>query len=42
MQDDTQKRVVDLKSAIVMNEAEFPEFIHKQIHPRSRSAHHLR
>jgi hypothetical protein len=34
VQDDTQERFVDLKSAIVvLNEAEFPEFVHEKIHP---------
>jgi hypothetical protein len=33
-QDDIQERLVDLKSAIVvLDEAEFPEFVHEQIHP---------
>ena len=29
VQDDTEERTVNLKSAIVMNEAHFPEFVHK-------------
>jgi len=33
---------VNLKSAIVMNEAQFPEFIHEKIHPRARCANHFR
>ena len=33
---------MDLKSAIVMNEAQFPEFVHEKIHPRSRCANHFR
>ena len=33
---------MDLKSAIVVNEAQFPEFIHEKIHPRARCANHFR
>jgi len=33
---------VDLKSAIVTNEAQFLEFIHEKIDPRSRRANHFR
>jgi hypothetical protein len=40
MQDGTQKRTVDLKSAIVMNETQFLEFIHKKIHPGAGRANH--
>ena len=41
VQRDTQERSVDLKTAIVMNEAQFPEFVHEQIHPRPRGPHHF-
>jgi hypothetical protein len=40
MQDDTQKRTVDLKAAIVMNETQFPEFIHEKIHPGAGRSNH--
>lgn len=33
---------MDLKSAIVMNEAQFPEFVDEKIHPRPRCANHFR
>src|SRR2546422_4098620 len=42
VQDNTEEGIVDLKSAIVMNEAQFPEFIHEKIHPRARCANHFR
>jgi hypothetical protein len=42
VQDNAQKGTVDLESAIVVNEAQFPEFIHKKIHPRARGADHFR
>src|SRR6266404_3232165 len=42
VQDNTDEGAVDLKSAVVMNEAQFPEFVHEKIHPRSRCANHLR
>ena len=33
---------MDVKSAIVTNEAEFPEFVHEKIDPGPRRANHLR
>ena len=34
VQDNTEEGAVDLKSAIVvLNEAEFPEFVHEEIDP---------
>jgi hypothetical protein len=42
VQDDTQEGIVDLKSAIVMNEAQFPEFIHEKINTRASCANHFR
>ena len=43
MQDHAQEGVVDLDSAvIVMNEAQFPEFIHEQVDPGARCTHHFR
>ena len=31
-----------METAIVVNEAEFLEFVHEEIHPRSRGADHFR
>ena len=42
VQDNTQKGFVDLKSAIVMNEAQFPKFIHEKVDSGARCADHLR
>src|SRR6266446_1580721 len=42
VQDNTEEGIVDLKSAIVMNEAQFPEFVHEKIHPRPCCANHFR
>ena len=42
MQNDSQEGIVDLKSAIVTNEAQFPEFIHEEIDPLARRADHFR
>jgi hypothetical protein len=33
---------MDLKSAVVMNEAQFPEFVHEKIYTRPRCADHFR
>ena len=33
---------MDLKSSIVTNEAQFPEFIHEEIDPLARRADHFR
>ena len=33
---------MDLKSAIVMDESQFPEFIHEKINTRPRCANHFR
>ncbi len=33
---------MNLKSTIVMNEAEFPEFVHEKIDPCARCANHFR
>jgi hypothetical protein len=42
MQDDTQKRTVNLKAAIVMNETQLPEFVHEKIDSGPRRANHSR
>jgi hypothetical protein len=43
VQDNTEEGRVDVETAIVvLNEAEFPEFIHEKIHPRPRCANHFR
>jgi hypothetical protein len=42
VQDNAQEGIVDLKSAIVMNEAQFPEFIHEKVDSGARRADHLR
>ena len=31
MQDDTEKRTIDLKPAVVVNKTKLPEFIHKKL-----------
>ena len=42
MEDDSQEGIVDLKSSIVTNKAQFPEFIHEEIDPLARRADHFR
>src|SRR3984957_19666336 len=42
VEDDVQKRRVDVESAIVLNESESLEFIHKNIHARARGANYFR
>jgi hypothetical protein len=42
VQDDTQEGIVDLKSTIVPNEPQFPEFIHEKVNARARCANHFR
>jgi hypothetical protein len=42
VQDDTEEGIVNVKAAIVMNEAEVPEFIHEEVDPAARGANHLR
>lgn len=41
MQDDTQKRSMDLKTTIVLDETELLEFVHEEIDARTRCADHL-
>jgi hypothetical protein len=42
VQDHTEEGTVDVKPAIVTNEAQFPELIHEEIDPGARCANHLR
>jgi hypothetical protein len=43
VQDNTEEGTVDLKSAIVvLNEAEFPEFVHEKVDSGARCANHFR
>jgi hypothetical protein len=42
VQDETQQGTVDLKASIVMNEAQFPEFVHEKIDSGARRANHPR
>ena len=38
----TQERIFNMNPAVVFDEAQFPEFVHEQIDPRSRCADDLR
>jgi hypothetical protein len=42
VQDDTQKRSIDVQAAVVFDETEFPEFVHEKIYPGPRCADHFR
>ena len=42
VQDDTEEGIVDLDLAVVLDEAQFPEFVHEEIDPGPRCANHLR
>jgi hypothetical protein len=42
VQDNTQEGIVDLNLAIVLDEAQFLEFVHEKIDPGPRCANHLR
>jgi hypothetical protein len=42
VKDDFQKRFVDRDFSVVLDESEFPEFVHKEIHARPRGADHFR
>ena len=39
--DDVQKRTVNLKSAVVVNETQLPELVHEGVDPRTSCADHL-
>ena len=42
MQDNTQEGIVDVDLAVVFDETQFPEFVHKKIDPWACCADHLR
>jgi hypothetical protein len=42
VQDHGQQRLIHFYSSVVFDEAEFPEFVHEEIYPRSRSCDHAR
>lgn len=42
VQDDTQERVVDVNFAVVLDEAQFSEFVHKEINAGAGCANYLR
>ena len=42
VQDNTQKRTVDMDPTVVLDQAQSSEFVHKKIDPGSRRANHLR
>jgi hypothetical protein len=42
VQDDTEEGIVDLNLAVVLDEAQFPEFVHEEIDSGPRRANHLR
>jgi hypothetical protein len=41
VQDNTEERTVDLKAAVVMNEAQFPELVHEKVYPRTGGPNHF-
>ena len=42
VQDNTQKRSVNLKTAVIFDEAHFLEFVHEEINARARGTDHFR
>jgi hypothetical protein len=41
VQHHTQKRIIDLKAAVIFDEAQLLEFVHEQIDARARGSDHL-
>jgi len=41
VQDNTQKRGVNVESAVVLDESQFSEFVHEEIHAGARCANHF-
>jgi hypothetical protein len=42
VQDNTQERSIDLKSAVVLDESQLSEFVHEEVNPWACCADHLR
>src|SRR6266478_2073675 len=42
VKDNTQEGIVDVDLAVVLDESQFPEFVHEKIDPRPRCPDHLR
>jgi hypothetical protein len=42
VQDDSEEGIVHLNLAVVLDEAQFPEFVHEEIDSGPRCANHLR
>src|SRR6202171_5692405 len=42
VQDNAQEGIVDVDLAVVLDKAQFPEFVHEKIDPRPRCANHFR
>ena len=42
VKDNTPEGIVDVDLAVVLDEAQFPEFVHEKINPGPRGANHLR
>lgn len=41
VQNDAQKRSVDVKPAVILDEAQFSKFVHEEIHTGARGANHF-
>jgi hypothetical protein len=42
LQHDAQERSIDLNPAVVLDKTQFSEFVHEEIHARTRCSDHLR
>jgi hypothetical protein len=42
VQNDVQQGTVDFQVAVVINEAQFPKFVHEMTHTGARGANHFR